>query len=566
MPFDPNQPFETVTSPSGFDPSKPFETVEAPAAKEPGFFEEASDTIKGLELGAERGFTYGFSEKLRALGTSISPLQLLPGFESLTYDEALAAERSRAREIEEKAPIATIVGDVGGSILSGGGAVKGLAATAKVGAGLGALEAAGRTEDLLSTEGLIDVAQGAGIGAAVPIALHGAGAGIKKVGSAINKVVRKGVDLAPEISRVVTGIDTRVTKGIMRDPIAFENAKTLDKIADELQEGMEALQTQVRHYDDAATRHLSDKVEVDFEGFDGDLLNLLHKERVINKGAKTGEFAVSNLADAKNSYSTVEGVLAELDEIAPTETNIKRIIKQLDAMANWKSDTPDTTKKVLRQVRRLIDQRLKKGNPEYTKSMKQTAEKASLLEEMTDAFKLKNGEIGDTAFTKLKTLRDAAIKGNKPGTKALVDRFNPNMMKDLEFSRLREVAEQGTAQGSRRVLTGENIGSTIGGAIGGTIGGWPGMVIGAGVGKGVGAAAGFVVDSKGQKWTSQIVKSIAKDKKKWDIFLNEVGFTGSEKAASVFRRAAATGGLRRMILIGKHMDQKEKKDSKKSPK
>jgi hypothetical protein len=140
------------------------------------------DTAKATLSGVEEGLTMGFSDELKAAGAAFSPLQLLPGFESLSYEEALEAERAKTAKLKEESPTAHMLGDIAGSILVPVKATKGIKAGAKAGATLGGIEAAGRTEaDLLSAEGVSDVALGATVGGLLGGAIPAAGKGLKKI-------------------------------------------------------------------------------------------------------------------------------------------------------------------------------------------------------------------------------------------------------------------------------------------------------------------------------------------------------------------------------------------------
>ena len=502
------------------------------------------DVAKAYGTNLETGLTFGASDKLRALGESISPLQMLPGFESTTYDEALSRGRTEQAEIDSKAPIAALAGDVSGTMLQPLGAIK------KVGqAVVGGIEGAGRTEDLFSAQGAKDVATGAGLGLALGAGGELVGKGLEKAGRAINKGVNKAADAAPDAINLATGMHPSVTKGIYKDPAAFKGAKDIDKIGTEFQGKLDALRTRVRELDDTASKHLSD-AEVGFDGFDKEVLSILEKGRVINKGAKEGQFSVSNLADSTGTYGTVEKVLNELETVKPTEKNVKRIIRQLDDMSAWESATPDTTKKVLRQVRRSLDQRLKSGNTEYRDAMAETAKKTDVLKRMEKHFNIKKGDMTKTSHGKLDALKKVTAGSQRkvdPVTKELMDDFGGGTLKDLEYSRLGDIAEQSSAQGSRRTVAFGAAGSAMGGAIGG----FPGAAIGGQLGAGL----GYLVDSKGKKWASDMITAVAKDKTKWNTFLKEVGFSGSEKLANKLRESAAVGGLKRMIIVN-HIENK----------
>ena len=506
------------------------------------------DQIRGLAGGVEQGVSMGFADTLKVPGDYVSDVVQGEKFGTTTD-----TRRARESDIKSKAPMAHTVGDVAGSMALPLGGLK------KAGqAAIGGIEGAGRTDDLFSAQGAQDVATGAGLGFALGAGSDLAGAAIKKAGSAINKGANKAADMAPEALSVATGMHPDVVKGIYKDPAAFKGAKGIDQISTEFQGKLDALRTRVRELDDTASKHLSD-AEVDFDNFDTDVLDILEKSRVINKGSKAGEFSVSHLADSSGTYGAVEKVLEELDTVAPTEKNIKRIIRQLDDSVAWDSAAPDTTKKVLRQVRRSLDQRLKSGNTEYKAAMAETARKTDVLKRMEKHFNIKKGEMTTTSHGKLDALKKVTAGSQRkvdPVTKGLMDDFGGGTMKDLEYSRLGDIAGQGGAQGSRRAVTFGSAGGAAGGMLGGAIGGFPGAAIGGGLGTMAGTATGFLVDAKGKKWASDAITYAAKNEARWGKFLQEVGFTGSEKLAKKLQESAVAGGLKRMIIVN-HMENKK---------
>ena len=528
------------------------------------------DNFMAAVQGAKNIPSFGTADKLDRPGEWVN--DIVQGNE---FGTATEARHRREDEIASKSStfdmpfgfkpnVADVVDTVGSVFMPGpGGArhlkkafstagalnkAKAVGTAVKGSAALGAVEGAGRSRDLLSEQGLVDTAIGGTAGGGVPVGLHGVGRGIQKVGGIINKGANKAAEKSDSLLNLATGIDPRVTKGIMNNPDAFNNSKGLGQISDEFTTNMDKLQTKVRDLDDAATRHLSDTQEVSLDGVKEEMLGILKKEGVLTEIPGQGH-RISGLADSQGSFQAVQKTLDELDQLIPTEVAVKRVVKQLDAMADWNAASPDTTKKVLRQVRRAIDQRLKNGNPEYKKAMVETAKKTDVLSRMNKAFGMKRGQPTDLTHTKLKTLKREAIKGGKPETQKLVQEFDDSMLQDLEYSRLGDIAEQSTTQGSRRTVAFGAAGSAVGGAIAG----FPGAAIGGQLGAGL----GYIVDRNGQKWSAELVAKVAKDKDKWNKFLKEVGYAASDKMADKLQEAALSGGLRRMLIVNYMTNKKE---------
>jgi len=213
MAFDPNQPFEKVEkeqTSEGFDPNQPFETIQKDS--KPGFFEEGG-TLKSAISGVAQGITFGFSDEIAA--------GLRTGFGQFDdYDEALAEQRARHTKSKEESPAAFTTGEVAGSLAApvpGLGLAKAATTAGKIGTGVatgiikgaavGAAEGAGRTENsLLSEEGLLDVAKGAGLGGALGGIIPAVGAGISKAKSGIVSTVDKAKSTLPSPTSIRSGI------------------------------------------------------------------------------------------------------------------------------------------------------------------------------------------------------------------------------------------------------------------------------------------------------------------------------------------------------------------------
>ena len=194
MSFDPNQPFEQLDV--RFDPSKPFEQVEETSQLESG--------IHGLAQGA----TFGFADEIAGFAGAVKE-QLSDWWNDEESGESFAQtyerRRDAAREMygnaETSNPGTYMGGEILGSLavpapgataLKTGSTLAKIGRGAKLGAGIGALEAAGRTEKgLTSKEGIEDVLSGAAIGGALGGAIPLVGAGLSKGKKAITDRLSK---------------------------------------------------------------------------------------------------------------------------------------------------------------------------------------------------------------------------------------------------------------------------------------------------------------------------------------------------------------------------------------
>ena len=234
---------------------------EAPeVATDPGFFDEGGQFEAGAK-GLAQGLTFGFSDEIIA--------GLRSAFGSDTYEEALKKERTKLAQAEEAHGGTFLAADVVGSLaLPVPGAslrtaatvakgVKAASTTARVakaataGALLGGVEAAGRTEeDLLSAEGLKDVAIGAGLGGAVGGVLSGAGAFIRGKADVVDTLTTPG-RLKKELQgKVGVKVEDAVEKGKKLGVIKRSPQLSLDATKSKLKSVGGEIETQANKFDE----------------------------------------------------------------------------------------------------------------------------------------------------------------------------------------------------------------------------------------------------------------------------------------------------------------------------
>ena len=68
------------------------------------------ESVSAFSRGIDTGTTAGAADYIRAGAEAVSPLQLIPGFESKTFEEALKGQQDKTRDIADKAPTADMVG------------------------------------------------------------------------------------------------------------------------------------------------------------------------------------------------------------------------------------------------------------------------------------------------------------------------------------------------------------------------------------------------------------------------------------------------------------------------
>lgn len=139
--------------------------LELPKYEETIAYEPPSVMESGLR-GLAHGASLGFSDELTAGARSL--------FTDVTYDKALAEERSKIAQAKRENPKSFFAGEVASLAVPGLGAAKlakggfTVGKAAATGAAIGGLEGLGRTEaDKLSKEAAIDAASSAILGGAV---------------------------------------------------------------------------------------------------------------------------------------------------------------------------------------------------------------------------------------------------------------------------------------------------------------------------------------------------------------------------------------------------------------
>lgn len=208
-PFDPTSGGRGYTPPStGLSPEEekelqeleqrfdPFQARLAKAAEEVAQLEEKTkpSKLESAIVGASQGLTMGFGDEAAA------------GVESLLtgkkYDDVLERIRSYQNRAKEANPGIALGADiVSGMLIPGGAGLKGAGLASKVAtsAGLGALEAFGRTEER-GLGAAAEVATGGLLSGAVTGALGklSKAEGLKEAGKGAAKMVRQGVDTGIE--------------------------------------------------------------------------------------------------------------------------------------------------------------------------------------------------------------------------------------------------------------------------------------------------------------------------------------------------------------------------------
>jgi len=225
-------------------------TDDAPAS---GWRDRVRDDVSQLESGMHgiaQGATFGFADEIAGfLGAAKEQLSDWWNDEesgenfSQTYERRRDAARKMYGEAEEANPATFLGGEVlgslavpapGASVLKAGSTAAKIGKGVGIGAGVGALEAAGRTEkDLTTTEGVGDVLGGAAIGGVLGGAIPAIGAGISKGKKAVVDRLSK-VDPTDLRYDALRTTPAQASKELL-DPKITEHRRALIKFAEKNQ-------------------------------------------------------------------------------------------------------------------------------------------------------------------------------------------------------------------------------------------------------------------------------------------------------------------------------------------
>lgn len=171
----------------------PWEADKAPAAPK----KQETSVLQALAGGIGKGATANWQDELEGLEAAsgvpewnkINPLQKIPNMlvgagrmmfsddARNKYTEGRDAARARQKKLEEEHPVASTLGELGGSLVLPGGSAKTIGQAARLGAGYGLAAGLGEGEGLADTavKGGLGTAFGAGLGAIAPKVAEKAG-------------------------------------------------------------------------------------------------------------------------------------------------------------------------------------------------------------------------------------------------------------------------------------------------------------------------------------------------------------------------------------------------------
>lgn len=387
---------------------------QAPEASEMG-------ATRAALTGAEQGLTFGLADELGgAMGAALEGATTFPDQDesklnqlSRLYQEYRDFNRERAQKAEQDQPGAFMAGDVAGGLVLPGGALKSAGKqvlkaggkqlaksalkrkAAAAGAGVGALEAAGRTEeDLTSLEGATDVALGSAAGGLMGGILGKIGKKFSQKSleeasktaakdsniAALKSIGAKAKDMKDEF-----GLKTRATatledaKGAGKtliDEGILEAKQGIDEVKESIVNKMEEVANQRIN---PAAKILDEKVvDMDLGAFSDDFNNFAQKiDNDVTDVVSGAEFAKgSDRALYKNMQEATELLGEKVDNALNSPNKIEELVnikRQLQKQVNW--DDPQANAyneflvKMQANVSGLINDMSQKIDPEVAKEM-----------------------------------------------------------------------------------------------------------------------------------------------------------------------------------------------------
>lgn len=344
-----------------------------PVDKEVSDYKAQTSSIEAFGRSAAQMVTMDFADEIEAgidTLTSFIGEKEFTSFEDLSndYNKNLDISREEFAANKKEHPTAdkagAVAGLAGSLLLPGGAVVKSLKTAgkygalktaAKVGAVYGAFGALGRTEDKMSLEGAIEVAEGAAAGAvAGPVFAKGA----QLIGKGVNTLVPKGKSL---MNRAFKGIGlhtessrAKFAKSLERkgkDPVKWlkriskettvdGKKKIVDNITESFTDILDKTNNKIKHYGVSRDKIL-DKIKVNISR--EDLAKKLKAQLSTSKGVSVQDAAyLNNLVDdvvtLKKGVDTKTGALIKIPDESPiSPRDLSELRKTLDKSIRFES-------------------------------------------------------------------------------------------------------------------------------------------------------------------------------------------------------------------------------------
>ncbi len=454
---------------------------ERPAPKV--IYEPPERKLEAAAVGAGRGLTLDMLDELIAGGKAT----LKPGDWQELYNKYLEEERAYQKGLEEQHPFVTTAGQLGGFVVPTTAALK----VAKPATALGRA----------AVEGATGVLQGYGVSekpedTLESMALGGTfGFGGSGVFDALGMAAKKsGEKVGDVVGETIFNTPAEVSQALRADPQALDNALSTREMADILASRLSGIKEKVSQLSERALETLKPKAI----NKPGEII-----QEIENLPAKYGIVGTE-------AYPESQAILKELqlarDVIVanPTESAMKSLLRRLDSRADFNTPSGDAINAVRKEIRSIIDKKLKAENPEYAAAMVPLAEQTGLLSKGIKESRVTRGTEGfeatDRTTQALETLMGTLDKSKKEMSRETLEEIYPGLMDELRKQQLLRRSEGGVTTGSRNVV--------LGGGVAGSALDLLGLTGGAGVMTGV--LAGSVIDKYGRTLGSALARNSGK--------------------------------------------------------
>lgn len=491
-----------------------------PISQQPSPPPQVSKTESALRGGAQ-GLSLGFADEATARLESI--------MKGVPYEQALQESRQAYKQAQEANPITYTGSEIAGGVLPSFIPGIGQATTAAklgklalIGAGTGAISGLGYSEGDTTGQKIKDVALGAAIGGAFPVAARGVVKGVQSLKPAADEAIKTSLtgftgktrtfldqlDKNPEQvkrieekfagnlnTEILPEISMKIDRFVERNPFA-QRAKANSRLS------VEKIPENVRVNKQPAIDEI-DKV-----------LDVLKKDKVTNTSREAQETLntykqrIINELGADDTGEITSDIAGR--DLKVFLQNIGGDIERYGGYGNPLKNTK--VGQTLKNVRRSLDQELKDKAPEYREIMKTVDRDTVASVKLTRQFMNKEGvDSGKiNSFLNRTTQKPTMMDIDRPTKRAIelleTDRPLQTLRQDISDINLKKAIESQSNQGSNLTNPVVAAMTSLGLGLGGNIGGFTGAGFGGTAGGFLGGIAARQLEQRGGKISEAVLR------------------------------------------------------------
>lgn len=433
--------------------------------------------VRGLAQGASFGFSDEITGALEAL------------LSEKTYEQARDESRKAYEDAQAANPYTYGAGQIGGAVATAFIPGLGEMNLAKA-AAMGGAQALGDSK----ADNIADLAKDTALGVGIGGATHGVldkvvSPGLKYLKNKAGEYLPEAVDFTTKkLGKGLFGVDEKATENYLKNANDVNKAYSMGELADAVlnkaddSSVLNEMRTKTSQLSTDAWNTLNNKAGLDKFDVIQSITNYIDdpKAGLTIDGVTIGnaqEQAIKRLQGLQKQIQSLPG-----DQI--NESNLKRIIQNLDENINWNNPEMGPTNDAVKSLRGFIDQRLKTQNPAYETAMSKVEDITKAQGEIKSVFQNRLNPENYDKFTK--QVKNLINKDEMSAANQAVDKIEEhtgyNLRKDITDSWTKSQFEKGDINGSRKTLLGGLVGSSAGSMMGGPTGGVVGGAIGGSVG------------------------------------------------------------------------------------